>query len=112
MSALFVITWQISIKQAGSPAKFDLAYMAECVNTAIAQVGITQTAPSGLPQKKPSSFSIPIGVITSVQALPIGHAGGAPISAKSLTQLMSTDNSTPVKPLPDKPPLVVKIVTV
>ena len=87
-------------------------YIAECVNTAIAHVGITHTAPSGLPQKKPSSFSMPIGVITSVHELPTGQAGGAPMSAKSRTQLMSTDKSTPVKPLPESPPDVVKIVTV
>ena len=89
-----------------------LIYIAECVNTAIAQVGITQTAPRGLPQKKPSSLSKPRGVMTSVQAEPTGHAGGAPISAKSLTQWQSAESNTPVKPLPESPPLVVKMVTV
>ena len=44
------------------------------------QVGITQTAPRGLPIKPPISLSIPIGPIISVHELPIGQAGGAPIS--------------------------------
>jgi len=89
-----------------------LNYSVECVNTAMAQVGITHTAPSGLPQKKPSSLSMPCGVITSVHALPTGQAGGAPMSARSRTQLQSTDSNTPVNPLPDSPPLVVNMVTV
>jgi len=87
-------------------------YIAEWVKQAIAHVGITHTAPNGLPSKKPTSLSIPVLVIISVQVLPIGHAGGAPISASKRTQLQSTVNKTPVKPLPDNPPLVVKIVTV
>jgi len=86
--------------------------MAEWVKQAIAQVGITHTAPNGFPSKKPTSLSMPVLVKTSVQVLPIGHAGGAPMSASKRTQLQSTVKSTPVKPLPDNPPLVVKIVTV
>ena len=88
-------------------------YIAECVKQAIEQVGITQTAPRGLPIKPPNSLStIPTGVITSVQVLPIGQAGGAPMSANKRTQWQSAVKRTPVKPLPDRPPLVVKIVTV
>jgi hypothetical protein len=78
----------------------------------LAQIGITHTAPSGLPQKPPMSLFTPIGVIVSQQELPIGQAGGAPMSARSLTQSQSADNKTPLNPLPESPPLVVKIVTV
>ena len=87
-------------------------YIAWWAKAAIAQVGITQTAPSGLPKKTPASLFIPMGPMESVQALPIGQAGGAPISARSLTQSQSADSKTPLNPFPERPPLVVKMVTV
>lgn len=46
------------------------------------------------------------------QGPPIGQAGGAPISVISLTLPSQMPASTPVKPQPEAPPLVVKIVTV
>jgi len=55
---------------------------------------------------------MPIGVMVSQHAEPTGQAGGAPMSQSKRTQLQSALKSTPVKPLPDKPPEVVKIVTV
>lgn len=44
--------------------------------------------------------------------LPIGHAGAAPMLQSNLMLLQSTDSNTPVKPLPESPPLVVNTVTV
>lgn len=111
-----------------------LAYMALCVKLAIASQGITVTLPSQfqppmpriprpppqvqvpphapplLPQVQPTSP--PNSGKPPQQELPSGQAGGAPISVINFTQPSQMPASTPVKPLPDKPPDFVKIVTV
>jgi hypothetical protein len=58
------------------------------------------------------SFSMPMGPLLPQQLEPMGQAGGAPMSASKRTQSQSAESKTPLKPLPLKPPLFVKIVTV
>ena len=69
-------------------------------------VGITQIAPNGVLSTQKLAPTGP------VQALPIGHEGGIPISHNNLIKLQSIDINTPVNPLPESPPLFVNIVTV
>ena len=78
----------------------------------VAVVGITATAPIGLPQKPKLGAISPQGPKALVQLEPTGQAGGAPTSHSSRTTSLSAVSSTPVKPLPEMPPERVKIVTV
>ena len=47
-----------------------------------------------------------------VQLLPRGQDGAQPMLQRSFTVLQSAEIKTPVNPEPERPPLVVKIVTV
>ena len=90
--------------------RVSFCYIALWVNDAILQIGISVIEPSQPPQAGPGlQLQPPMG---PVQQLPSGQEGGNPMDVISLTTDGSTATNTPVKPEPDKPPLVVKIVTV
>jgi len=57
---------------------------------------------------KPGKQPLPVPL---QRLLGTGLAGALPIEVRSLTNLLLTASSIPVKPHPDAPPLVVKIVT-
>jgi hypothetical protein len=63
---------------------------------------------AGKPKPRPEFPKLP----NPAQLEPIGHAGAAPTSQRRRMQLQSQLTKTPVNPLPDKPPLLVKTVTV
>lgn len=79
---------------------------------AILSIGISQAEPTfpGKPQLftkvlRPAPDGLP-------QAFPTAQPGAGPMLVMSLTKQGFTSRITPVKPQPDCPPLVVKMVTV
>ncbi len=86
--------------------------IALCVKPAILQMGISVTLPTQFPPDEFLQLQFPLKPPLLPQELPRGQVGAAPKSVISLMLQSHTAARTPVKPLPEIPPLVVKIVTV